>query len=167
MTDYEYGLIFKEYRSRVNPATSKKWSLKEIGERFGFDYQFVRGRHALAAYLPEADQRRLAAGGRVNITAAIRKALSLKKGRNDDSEVRNKKSNRQRALNLSECQQLFDTTQQRQLDAEYKNGYLHALANVMQVSYNVAKAASDKRIDEAALVAARKVERQTRKNNAA
>jgi hypothetical protein len=37
----------------------------------------------------------------------------------------------------------------------------------MQVSYNVAKAASDKRIDEAALVAARKVERQTRKNNAA
>jgi hypothetical protein len=162
MTDYEYGVIFKTYRQRVNPATGKKWSLKDIGIRFGFDYQFVRGRHALAAYLSQADQQRVAKGGRVNITAAIKKALGLKRGRQDGSDVQDKKSNRQRALNLHECQQLFDSTQQRQLDAELKKAYLQALADVMQISYAVALVESNKRIDEAALAAARKVERQHR-----
>lgn len=167
MSDYEYGVIFHQYRQQENPATGKKWSLKEIGEKFGFDYQFVRGRQALVAYLPDADQRRLIAGGKVNITAAIRKALSLKRGRADESEIRNKKSNRQRALTLHECQQLFDVTRQKQLDASKKESYLQALADVMQVKYTVALSQSNKRIEEAELAAARKVVRQHRKNNAA
>ena len=166
MTDYEYGVIFTTYRSRINPATGKHWSLKEIAARFGFDYQFVRGRHALPAYLSETDQRRVANGGRVNITNAIRKALAIKLGRGDESEIRDKKANRQRALNLRECQQLFDSTLQKDFDAVEKKGYLQALANVMRVSYTVAKSQSNKRLDEAEKAEARKVARRYRSNAA-
>ncbi|RDJ35018.1 MAG: hypothetical protein DWQ19_09290 [Crenarchaeota archaeon] len=147
MNDLEWGFVIDEYRHQINPQTGKNWKLKEIAAHLGVDYQFARGRHALV-YLPDRDKNRIACGGRVNITNAIRKALAIKMGKADDSEIPNKKANRQRVLTLRECQQLFDDTRNKQMDENEKKGFLRALATVMNTTYSVATKDSDKRLAE-------------------
>jgi hypothetical protein len=144
MSDYDYAVIFNKYRQRINPATNKKFNLREIAAKFNLDYQFVRGREALA-HLPEADQRRLMGGKRVNITNAIRKALKVKRGGKVEGAVVDKSSTRKHVLKLSEVQQLFDFTRKGHLNAQEKTGYLHALATVMRMSIADAMAESDAR----------------------
>ena len=141
MSDLEYGRIFRAYRSEENPQTKKNWSLKEVAASLHLDYQFVRGREALT-YLPEADQRKLEVSGhQVNITKAIQKGLGLKRGKKTENLV-DKKTIRQRTLNMAETQALFDKNR----GACDSSAYLQALADVMQCSLSDAIAASDKRL---------------------
>jgi len=144
MSDYDYALIFQNYRNRINPLTKKKFSLKEIAVKFKLEYQFVRGREALI-YLPESDQRRLMNGKTVNITKAIAKGLKLKRGNKVDAAVVDKATTRQRVASLKEVQQLFDFTRKAHLDSHYKDGYLRALANVMRISLEEAQLESEQR----------------------
>lgn len=171
MTALEYGRIFAGYRNEINPATGKKWSLKEIAEKLHLDYQFVRGREALT-HLPENEQRRLESG-KANVTKAIAKGLSLKRGKKDDRPVEDKKEHRQRTLTVKQVQALVDVEAGRVIDdadlleAARRGGYIAALAAVLQQDVATVLAESAARREEAEeLAAAKAVEAQHDAKNA-
>lgn len=148
-TDIEYGRIFRSYRDEINPATNKKYNLKEIAAELGFPgtngYQFVRGREALT-YLPEKDQAKLQAESRTNVTKAIEKGLALKNGKSADGSLPDKKESRPKSLTLKQVHALFDESRDKSDD------YLQALADVQisehgkRITLTQAKKASDARL---------------------
>lgn len=157
MNDLEYGRIFESYRKKTNPATGNNYTLKEIAAKLSLDYQFVRGRHALV-FLSEQDQKRLEKGT-IGVTNAIEKGLALKSGKSDNGDVPDKKPNRQRAMNLTQIQKLFDENR------NYSEDYLQALADVMQVTLKVALKESNARIEQEELKAANKATREFKKKD--
>lgn len=130
----------EEYRAGpVNPATGKRWTMKQVSEKLQEDYQEFRRYEALH-FLPEADKRRLDMG-LVGVTAAINKALKLKSG-GGDSPIQDRKTERRRVMTLREVEGLFDQT------SRAKTTYLQALADVMGIPLETATTESDGRLAE-------------------
>lgn len=154
MTDLEVGYIIRHYREKTNPTTSKRFNLREIAEKLGEDYQFIRNREALT-YLSDGDKKRLAEG-RLGLVRAFEIGLASKKGKAVE-DAPDKKENRSRVMTLKEVQELFDSTKRDQVER------LTVLAEVMRMSLSEALAASDKREEEEELRASREVERRLRK----
>lgn len=140
-TDLEYAKMFDSYKQEINPKTDKKFTLREIAEKLTLDYQFVRGRHGLN-YLSDLEKRNLEAG-KYGLTRAIAKGLANKRGK-DNKEIEEKKANRRRVLTLKETEALFDNNRN---NSEF---YLHALADVMQITIAKAIKESDARLQERA-----------------
>jgi ParB-like chromosome segregation protein Spo0J len=140
-TDLEYAKMFDAFKQEINPATDKKFTLREIAEKLTLDYQFVRGRHGLI-FLTDAEKRLLMAG-KYGLTNAIAKGLANKAGRSS-KDIEEKKANRRRVLTLKETEALFDD--KRHGD----ENYLTALADVMRITLNRAMKESDSRLAERA-----------------
>lgn len=164
----DYARYFHDYTQRTNESTGRHFNLREIAAILHMDYQFVRGREALA-YLSDEDKARLEAG-KLNVTDSIKKGLAIKQGK-DGKELADKKDGRRRALNLAQIESLFDDKWENhngERGDEYDSGYFQALADVMGLSRSAAIAESKKRIDsvnEAELAAARKVEKTFGRRN--
>jgi ParB-like chromosome segregation protein Spo0J len=136
-TELEYARMFDAYKKEINETTGKNYTLREVAEKLGLDYQFVRGRHGLN-FLSDAEKKRLAAG-EIGLTKAIAKGLQNKKGK-PANEIEDKKANRRRVLTLKETEALFDSSREKSED------YLQALSDVMSIKLAKAKAESDKRL---------------------
>lgn len=136
-SELETGDIIRHYRERVNPETGKRFTLREVANFLKMDYQYARGREALT-YLDDSDKRRLQTG-RLGLTVAINKGLTIKSGK-EAAEVADKKNHRQRVMTLAEIQTAFDNNRKA------PGAWLEALAYVMHLSLDDAEAQSDQRI---------------------
>jgi hypothetical protein len=150
-TPLEYGRRFREYTERVNPDTGKNYTLKEVADKFGLEYSFVRTREALTYNTP-ADQARLDAVDRVDpfnpdkkvpkmrLTSAVERGLAIKSGKTSTPEaIRNRKETRRRAMTLAEVQEHFDVNRDKSKD------YMTALAVIMRMTLDEAEKESDLR----------------------
>lgn len=148
MSDLEIGISINQWLEKDNPATGKKFTLPEVAEKFHMEYQYARGRQALAAYLPEADKNKLREGT-LGVTKAVEKALSIKTGREDANANTSVPTvslpSRTRVMTRKEIQALFDATPRKNKER------LAALAEVMRQPMEEALLESDMRIELASL----------------
>lgn len=79
MDDLDWGLDFDRLLKTVNPATSKPFTIKEVAEKRGKNYHWVRGRAALP-YLPQDMLKEVTDWNKVNIDALCQMALRYKAG---------------------------------------------------------------------------------------
>jgi len=157
LTPLQEAAIYKNFRSRINPATGKKWTLTDIA-----DYLYpgqnkkgtVRNREALLRPRREAkvdektgdvikpatgltdDDREDLEAGRMTLTAATRKAL----GEQHYSDSSERQSTRAKPIPLKEMQKLFDKSN----NADYRKG----VAACMGIKYSQAVKESDQRIQD-------------------
>jgi len=148
-TPLQEGRVYHEMLEKINPVTSKKYTMKEAAAGLGVEYGTYRNREALWRD-PEYDEegtrtkgltepeRRKVALGEMTVTAASRKAL----GEHHYSETGAPAHNRNRGLPLSEMQKLFDETPTKQDERRL------AIAECMGLTLKAAIVESDKRIED-------------------
>lgn len=79
MDDLDWGMDFDRLLKTTNPDTNKLYTLKEVAEKRGKNYHWVRGRSALP-YLPAETLREITDWNKVNIDALCQMALRYKAG---------------------------------------------------------------------------------------
>jgi hypothetical protein len=125
----EVGEFLHERRQEKNSATNKNWTIAELARRYNLPYQEAVMAEALA-YLPDGDKKRLMAG-KIGLTAASRKGLAIKQGKDPSAPISDKKSNRRRVKPLAEVRSLFDNPPVKGVDKQ--SAYRQALADVMGI----------------------------------
>lgn len=86
MDDLDWGLLFDRDLKTVNPQTKKLHTIKEVAEKRGKNYHWVRGRAALP-YLPAEMLAEITDWNKVNIDALCQTALTYKAGAKQDIKV--------------------------------------------------------------------------------
>jgi hypothetical protein len=86
MDDLDWGLLFDRDLKTVNPQTKKLHTIKEVAEKRGKNYHWVRGRAALP-YLPAEMLAEITDWDKVNIDALCQTALTYKAGAKQDAVV--------------------------------------------------------------------------------
>lgn len=86
MDDLDWGLLFDRDLKTVNPNTKKLHTIKEVAEKRGKNYHWVRGRAALP-YLPAEMLAEITDWNKVNIDALCQTALTYKAGAKQDAVI--------------------------------------------------------------------------------
>jgi len=86
MDDLDWGLDFDRLLKTTNPDTNRLYNIKEVAEKRGKNYHWVRGRAALP-YLPATMLREITDWNKVNIDALCQMALRYKAGAKQEAAV--------------------------------------------------------------------------------
>jgi hypothetical protein len=144
------GKVYHEMLQQINPATGKKWSMKDAAAELKVEYGTFRNREAL--WRPhDADtgrgltdtQRQKVADGEMGVTQAARKAL----GESHYAETGKPSGKRNAGIPLKQMQKLFDESADGNIERR------QALAECMGITIKQAVKESDARV-----AAAEKVE---------
>lgn len=147
MKAIEVGQVVRLYKDRTNPATGRKYTMKQVAEKLNIDPQIARNRWNLSFLTP--DYVKKLNDGKLGLTEASRVGDCLRRNKPVE-EVSEKKTKRVRVMTLADVRMLFDTT------PRVKRGFLEGLAAIMlhadgtPYTYAEAVKESDERLAEQA-----------------
>jgi hypothetical protein len=149
----EQGSAYCEMLEKINPATGKKWNMKDAAAFLNVQYSTFRNRVALHMPIEYDDtgkrkkgltdsERQKVVAGELGVTAASRKALGEKHYSESGAPV----TNRRKSIPLKMMEKLYDETAER--NAERRTALAECMGFTGKTGFAKASKESEKRIAE-------------------